>query len=203
MRNAGIKNYTLPPVDGKEVWRYAGMKGSYPEGEGLLSECISLVKNLSGRVVYRELSKEELFSLLPSTKRSQGLVTALAEAERTVVFAATVGIEMDRLVARYARISPARALILQAIGAERVESLCDIFCKDKKIGRRYSPGYGDLSPEAQTELFRLLPCDTIGLTLTDSRMMTPTKSVTAIGAVGDFCERACAGCDKKDCVVRR
>ena len=42
---------------------------------------------------------------------------------RIILFGATVGLELDRLIARYGRLSPSKALCFQAIGAERIESL--------------------------------------------------------------------------------
>ena len=46
---------------------------------------------------------------------------------RIILFGATVGLELDRLIARYGRLSPSKALCFQAIGAERIESLCNVF----------------------------------------------------------------------------
>jgi cobalamin-dependent methionine synthase I len=107
-----------------------------------------------------------------------------------VVFAATVGLEPDRLIARYGRLRPTKALLVQAIGAERIEAVCDAFCADIAnqaaerglyATRRFSPGYGDLPLSFQADLFSLLACEkAIGLTLTGSGMMVPTKSVTAL-----------------------
>jgi len=105
-----------------------------------------------------------------------------------VVFGATVGLELDRLIARYSRISPVKALFYQSIGAERIESLCDAFCDEMEPlyapGRtkpRYSPGYGDLPLDVQKAFFAVLDCPRkIGLTLNESMLMSPSKSVTAI-----------------------
>ena len=106
------------------------------------------------------------------------------------MFAATVGLELDRLIARHSRLSPARALALQAYGAERIESLCDAFLRNVQsecasegitLRPRFSPGYGDLPLSFQRTLFETLDCARkIGLTLNESLLMSPTKSVTAI-----------------------
>jgi 5-methyltetrahydrofolate--homocysteine methyltransferase len=67
-----------------------------------------------------------------------------------------------------------------------VRELCDEFCKDIKaelnvnLKPRFSPGYGDLDLSCQKDIFKLLDCSKkIGLTLNDSLLMSPTKSVTA------------------------
>ena len=99
---------------------------------------------------------------------------------------ATVGIALDRLIAKYSRISPAKALLLQALGAERIEALCDTFCDDIQkahkiaLKPRFSAGYGDLPLDTQNSIFGLLNLPkNIGLTLNDSMLMSPSKSVTA------------------------
>ena len=95
---------------------------------------------------------------------------------------------LDRLIARYSSLSPVRALCLQAIGAERIESLCDTFQTELcyatfhgRIHARFSPGYGDLPLDFQREIFRTLDCPRrIGLSLSESLLMSPSKSVTAL-----------------------
>ena len=97
-----------------------------------------------------------------------------------------MGPGLDRLLLRYGRTSPASALLLEGIGAERVEAL--LASLDGRLRedfgtltRRFSPGYGDLPLSLQGELFSLLDCERrLGLTLNASLLMTPKKSVTAI-----------------------
>ena len=142
----------------------------------------------------------------------------LKNCSRILVFAATVGIEVDRLIARYGAMSPTKALFFQAIGAERIESLCDIFCieqreEKKKIGKgtraRFSPGYGDFPIDMQRDIFKVLdPSKRIGLTLNESMLISPSKSVTAIIGISDdvSCEggeRNCKTCNNVDCEYRR
>ena len=113
--------------------------------------------------------------------------------EKAVIFAATIGVEIDRLIAKYSRLSPAKAFCYQAIGAERVEELCDGFCEsvNEKLGAggemlkpRFSPGYGDLPLETQKMIFSLLDCPKrIGVSLGDSLLMSPSKSVTAFAGI--------------------
>jgi len=73
---------------------------------------------------------------------------------------------------------------------------------------RFSPGYGDFDIQYQKPLMQMLDCaKTIGLTMTDSFMMTPTKSVTAVIGMSRIKERCpiqgCEICEKKDCEYRR
>ena len=105
-----------------------------------------------------------------------------------LLFACTAGAEIDRRIARAKLLSPARGLLMHAIGAQQVEGGCDRLCErlaaqfpDRQLTDRFSPGYGDLPLALQRDVTEALDCGTVlGITLTDSFLMTPSKSVTAI-----------------------
>lgn len=183
------KTYNPMPFNKKEILRYAGVKEDVPEINKVLDECITeACEKLSYKVCYAEFDishTDEYVDLGFMRTISKDLMKNLKGCTQIIVFAATVGIELDRLIAKYSRISPVKALILQAIGAERIEALCDTFSEDvtsgKKAKPRFSAGYGDFPLEAQKELFAALePNRKIGLTLNNSLLMSPSKSVTAI-----------------------
>ena len=189
------KVYSEPPLCEREILRYAGCREADAAIAALLAECLEEAKDkLAYKVCYRELPlalEGDVCDLGSLRVRSADLAKSLRECERVILFAATVGVGIDRLIARYTRLSPARALLLGAFGAERIEALCDAFCADVEreygcLARpRFSPGYGDLPLEAQKDIFRLLDCERqIGLTLGDSLLMSPTKSVTALVGLG-------------------
>ncbi len=191
-------NYTLPPICTSEILRYSGCKEPSVEVSELLQSCMEECEGIfKGNVCYTELSFKIEGSIIDFgffKVDSSDLKKNLSGCESVVVFGATVGMELDRLLRKYSAISPARAVILQAVGAERIEALCNAFCQDlmfekAKIGYeirpRFSAGYGDLSLNAQKDIFKLLDCSRkIGLTLNESLLMTPTKSVTAFVGIG-------------------
>lgn len=218
-----VKNYTEPPICEKEILRYAGCKSADDELLQLLRVCLEEVRpRLTYKVCYIELpltitGDSSDFGCMKV--KSKDLAKNLNGCENVVLFGATVGVEVDRLIAKYSHISPAKAVMLQAIGAERIEALCDAFCRDMelrfgenrenilKLRPRFSPGYGDLALEIQREIFRVLNCSkTIGISLNDSLLMTPSKSVTAFVGVGRDLEgkeiRKCAVCNKTNCEYR-
>lgn len=193
-----IRNYDPPAWDKREILRYAGVKGEVSELDALLQECLDEIENkLAYRVCYREFSiarEENRLGLGFLTTNSADLMRNLSGCGSIVLFAATIGIEVDRLIARYATVSPTKALLFQAIGAERIESLCDAFCRDVAAQKakdgywtrpRFSAGYGDLPLATQRNVFAALDCSRrIGLALNESLLMSPSKSVTAIIGVG-------------------
>lgn len=184
------KTYPEPPVDERAILRYAGCKEADDAVRALMENCLKEARGaLSYRVCWGEFpvkTDKNRCDLQYMTIASKDLVKNLQGCGRVVLFAATVGIELDRLILKYSRIAPTKALLMQAIGAERIEALCDAFCAELANKRgcalrpRFSPGYGDLPLEAQREIFALLGCEKrIGLSLNESLLMSPTKSVTA------------------------
>ena len=117
------------------------------------------------------------------------------------------------LVARRARNIAAAA---QAAAAALIEDCCDeenerlraeAAERGLKLRPRFSPGYGDFSIEHQRDIARELDTPRrIGLTVTDSCMLAPMKSVTAVIGIAETegsTARGCEDCDKQNCGFRR
>ena len=183
------KTYTPMPYNRKEIRRYAGVSEKLTEIETLIDECIKEISDkLTYKVCYTDfdiVKSDSAIDLGFIKTESKDLAKNLDGGKTVLVFAATIGIEIDRLIAKYGHISPSKALIFQAIGAERIEALCDVFTDDilseEDIKPRFSAGYGDFPLEAQKDIFAVLdPARRIGLSLNESLLMSPSKSVTAI-----------------------
>ncbi|MBE6607693.1 MAG: Vitamin B12 dependent methionine synthase activation subunit [Ruminococcaceae bacterium] len=193
------KAYSAPEYNKKDILRYAGVREASEDITALLEDALSEADGkFTYKVCYAEMpifAGENELDLTFTKTSSKNLQKNLEYCDSIILFSATVGLEIDRLIARYSKISPARALMLQAIGAERIESLCDFFNDDikkekKALGKfthpRFSPGYGDLPIEIQKDIFRALDCPRkIGLTLNENLLMSPTKSVSAIIGIGN------------------
>lgn len=190
MSEIKLSLYSEPEYNKKEIYRYLGAPKPDEEITKLVEECIaecngvcrlSVLHTVSDISVNGDKIDFDTFSV-----RSSDLSKNLSGCDRAVIFAATVGIGIDRLISKYAVISPAKAVVFQAVGAERIESLCDIFNEEMRVKYeslkpRFSPGYGDLPLETQKDIFSLLSCEKkTGLTLNNNLLMSPSKSVTAI-----------------------
>lgn len=117
---------------------------------------------------------------------SKKLAENLKGCTRVVMFGATLGVECDRLIKVASTTDVAMAMALQAVAADKIEEVCDdLEEKIKKehnvtLRQRYSPGYFDLDITSQKTFFSMIDITKrIGLTLTDTCEMVPTKSVTA------------------------
>ena len=184
-----VKSYVLPPINRREVFRYAGIRSLSGESDELISrldEAISLIEGtLNPRVCFCELAIRDCdFGASLDIKKN------LRNSHSVIFFSSTLGIELDRLILKYSVLSPTIALLLEALGNERIEALCDSFCEDMRktklesgesLRPRFSAGYGDLPLLVQPSILLATNAQrAIGLTLSDSLLMIPTKSVTAI-----------------------
>lgn len=207
------------PVNFRETARYAGAKVADEALTALIKDCVSECEKenaVNYAVCFAETPLKisgDTADFSAFTLKSKNLVTALRGADFALIFACTIGVGIDRLIKKYSEVNPSRALIFQALGAERVETFTDLFVKDYEKSRgvktspRFSAGYGDLPLEAQKNIFELLnPQKHLGLTLNDSLLMSPSKSVTAIAGInGTFSaiKTPCRNCGKEGCAYRR
>ena len=181
------------PFDEKEILRYAMLPSFAPKPEELpLQKCLKAEKGAAQcRAVWRRyllVRDGDTLDLGFAKTDSRDLRQHLEGCDEILLFACTAGAETDRRIARAKLLSPARGLLMHAIGAQQVEGGCDRLCArlaqqfpDRQLTDRFSPGYGDLTLEMQRDVMAALDCGrTVGITLTDSLLMTPSKSVTAI-----------------------
>ena len=202
------KKYENIPIIKKEILRYAGCKGEVTSDiTELMESCINEAKDsIAYTLCYCELEVHILgdvcdFGVMSVT--SADLSKSLSGCKKVILFTATLGVEIDRLIKKYSKISPSRAVMIQAVGTAQIEALCDTFCREIGFPRRFSPGYGDLSIDIQTKIFDILNCaKNIGVTLTDSLLMSPSKSVTAFAFSKEPVKNKCKICDKTNCSYR-
>lgn len=117
--------------------------------------------------------------------RSQDLADHLRGCDAAFVVAATLGIGVDRVVEKYIKILQTKALVCDAIASALIESFCNklnkLLITKKEAVSRFSPGYGDFDISYQNIILEHLEASKkVGITLTESMMMIPSKSVTAI-----------------------
>lgn len=146
-----------------------------------------------------------------------GIIThSLKNSESFAIIIASVGKEMDRWITDKRKGNDImEAFIADALGSTVVEAImvCGMNYLGKemaeeglKISNSYSPGYCGWDVAEQQLLFSLLPPAFCGVTLTDSSLMLPIKSVSALVGIGTNIEKkpyGCAICRKKDCYKRR
>lgn len=215
-------------VNIKEVYRYLGFRGESPEdeiAEKVRTSIDEVVEASQPRAIYERyplelFDGEEDLAIGGVSFKSRDLKLNLKGCQYVYLMGATIGIGVDRLIARASVGDMTKATIYQAAGAAYVEEYCDYINEEirKKaleegmvLRPRFSPGYGDFALENQKDIFRLLNLSKhTGISLSDSMLMSPSKSVTAVIGVKEKEEgspereikKNCKDCPKKDCEFR-
>ena len=209
----------------REIFRYLGYKnGAQPEGAALemIEQAEQKVRDAAEpKSAHRlmELSFPAGGAVLIGNVRieSAALRRNLEGCTGAYLFAATLGAGVDRLISRLTALGrSSEALAAQAAAAALIEDCCDeenerlragAAERGLKLRPRFSPGYGDFSIEHQRDIARELDTPRrIGLTVTDSCMLAPMKSVTAVIGIAETegsTAGGCEDCDKQNCGFRR
>lgn len=211
-------------IEKKEVLRYLGYGKNEETGSAgaVIDKCI--------RKIGSALACKACFDRFPVSAKtgepldigftdtnSKSLKKNLKGCFEIILFCATIGFEADRIIQKYSLVSPAYAVVSQAVGAAAIEKWCDELCgrfkkrealKKNFLRPRFSPGYGDFPLETQKRIFACLDCSRkIGVTLTDSLLMLPSKSVSAIIGVSkentNCIQSGCEECENTECEFRR
>lgn len=177
------------PININEVMRYLGVTEISSEIYALYEECKRIVyKEARPKCIYKrfEISVDGNTADFGFMRvRSENLAKNLSGCKAVYIFASTLGISVDRLFQKYIKIDAAKAVMCSSIASALIESFCDyingILKKKDSLRPRFSCGYGDFSLEHQGSILSSLDAEKhIGIYLTDSYMMVPVKSVTAI-----------------------
>lgn len=184
----GTGSFEDIPIPQKELFFRLGSCNLGPE----IEECIQQLKQ---EVCYRycyvkvpvTFFSQDRFSLGGFIVTSRALGKNLQACGQAYLFAATIGPGADRLIARLGISSPARQFMTDAAASALTEGLCDrvnLLLKEKagaECRPRFSPGFGDFLLDYQPELLRFTDArKQIGVTLTNTMFLTPSKSVTAV-----------------------
>lgn len=204
----------LNRINREEAIRYLGGSSIKIDEstDELLDACEEqLLKAVSAKYLYKKIALGDSDLLVGESIRAH--LKGCAEA---YLMCATLGAEVDKLIRTASVRDMAQAVVLDAMASAAVEQLCDMAEKeiaekasDSFLTWRFSPGYGDYPIELQKEFLSALDAPRkIGLCASDSYMLTPSKSVTAIIGLSrepvEGKRRGCASCGMaKECKFRR
>ena len=120
-------------ADYGEICRYLGYRRDTPPDSGMEQTIRACARRLEQAVTPRWVSREFPLTHLPDGAlelgevrvESQSLSRNLKGCQRVILFAATLGVEADRLIARATAVRMSEAVILQAAAAALIEACCD------------------------------------------------------------------------------
>jgi hypothetical protein len=188
------------PLEKSEVLRYLGYKRKQeltPEVSKQVDELMIEVQ-VESNAHYRY----QIFDIDVDTDENEvrvlgtdlilpgkNITNHLKRAKKVALLVSTLGIDIERVIRKYEMTDMTKAFILDSACVEYIEKVCDLAEVDIDdavgdgwtLNRRFSPGYGDLPLAVQPDFLRVMDAGrTLGINLTDTMLMVPRKSVTAI-----------------------
>jgi len=148
-----------------------------------------------GQGCYRTINIKETRQDRVTTEESENLfignnmVKLLSRCDHATLLATTIGPALEQLIEDLKQDDVADAYFLDVVGswmadymADRVDAIVqtEIHRAGYERTMRYSPGYGDWDLTVQAELLRLVGADVIGVSCTETSILQPRKSVTAV-----------------------
>ncbi|PKP54901.1 hypothetical protein CVT91_17620 [Candidatus Atribacteria bacterium HGW-Atribacteria-1] len=150
---------------------------------------------------------------------SNSIINLLKGTSYLVLGVVTIGSSLENKVSEFfTQGEYPRAIALDAVGTVAVESLSryirNLVCQEAKeqyfkTTRYFSPGYGDWDISQQKDIFKIIPTNKIGVSLTESCMILPRKSLSWIIGIGKDIgmlskeKDACKICKLKNCQYRK
>lgn len=218
-----IFNASLTAIDISETRRYAGLnKADFPQKllEDACFEVQMLAQAKGVWELYEYDSKTSTLSANPDYLLKGNKITGyLKEAKKVAVLAVTIGEALEAAITEhFSKGNYAYAVLLDAAGTTAVEMAADqlnkaISQQASKLGfhtlSRFSPGYGDWNITEQPAVLALAYGQTIGIQVTESCMLVPRKSVTAVigfvptQTIKDCTKNHCNNCIQQNCLARK
>lgn len=212
------------PVSADGIFRSMGYSSDPPEHiaeslEGLLKEVGRRVVPQAGYVLYEDppALEQAAVSFGGQDFRTGKVIGKYLEGvEKIAVFAVTAGEAMQELIREASESGDVfNQFMLDAVGSEiaecaadKIEALIRAESQGDGLGitNRFSPGYCGWHVREQKKLFALLPDKFCGITLSESSLMYPLKSVSGIIGMGPQVVRReynCELCEDSKCLRRK
>ena len=178
---------------------YAGIQGGYVETEDITFDAGNKTVRVQtnefkvGNIVFKELK--------PSDK--------------IIVFTCTAGKSICDYAKEAYKTDVLKGFLIESLANVLVETAMDKI-QDKMreeyrtqnllVSNRYSPGYCNWDVAEQHKLFQLLPTNFCGVSLSESALMNPIKSISGFIGIGEnirYNQYKCKHCTQKKCLYMK
>lgn len=214
---------TLTCIDRSQAQRYLGYGSRTPDDATArrLADCEqALLEMMRPQYMYRVFpltwtGEQPALTGCSMPLSGRDIAAHLTGCGHAALLAATLSASVDQCLRQAQATDMTDALLYDALASAAIEQVCDAAAGELHHALpelyqtwRFSPGYGDFPLEVQPMLLAVLDAPKrIGLCATDSLLLTPTKSVTALIGLSETEPpkrlRGCATCSMRDrCAYR-
>jgi hypothetical protein len=187
--------------------------------QSCINKCIPLLLPEAGFIIQSVITKNWKRGLLEidsiEWNVNKIISSQIKEADYIALFIGTIGREIENFsTSLFNDGDLLEGYIVNLIGSEAAESVAEIVHKtieekmklsELECTNRFSPGYCKWNVIEQFKIFKCFPQNFCGISLTDSALMNPVKSVSGIIGLGKNVHRKeypCKVCDEKKCIYK-
>ena len=177
------------------ILTYLGFHGADGETETLISEVLPRVEEAA-----RFRRSEGRFTALPLFLQKEPYLSFLSGCSSVVLEAVTLGGEVDllirRLIRRISKEDMAAGVVADACASALLETLADEAEEPwgKQRTYRFCPGYGGSDISDVKYILEAVRGERIGITMQQSGLMLPQKTMAGFFGIGKTAQKSCAGC---------
>ncbi len=175
------------------IYGYLGFKGAVasPQTDALIAECLTeLDEQNEFRVTYK------IFTERPAFLNKPPYESFLKGANAVVIEVASLGATADARIKYLSVANAAKAVVFDACASAFLEACADEW--ETRFGEtrtyRFCPGYGGSEVYDLKYVFELLQPEKVGVTLSESYYMLPSKTVAGIIGIGISARKSCENC---------
>lgn len=177
---------------------YSGIQGGYVETDDFAFDAINKTVRVQsydfkvGNIVFKEL------------KRSEKIIVFTCTAGKQICDYAKEEYKTD-LIKGFLIESLANVVVETAMDRIQDKMIEEFKAHNLKVSNRFSPGYCSWNVAEQHNLFKILPKNFCGVSLTESALMQPIKSISGFIGVGEnitYNHYKCNFCTQKQCLYK-
>jgi len=199
---------------------YEDFKRVNSKVNNVLDECIHVAKKCSPTIIYRKskvnIADNKLILNKKYSFNSNNLVEKFKNCDQVITSVMTAGRETEELIKEYSQIGALEGYIMDTVASYIIEKLSEEFWNEtrkkynkngKNITNCVSPGNNDFPLSEQKVIFNYLQPNKIGVSISDSYVIEPIKSLSLLIGVGEEITQAqkahdCNDCDMEDCFLK-
>ena len=175
------------------IYTYLGFKGVQPEErvDRLIFRCLEELEKIQQfRYTYK------LFGNFPEFLNRQPYKDFLKGCSAVILCATTLGAEVDKKIKYLSKADIEMSVIFDACASALLEYYADDFERGlgENLTYRFCPGYGGSDIGDIKYIFKLINPEKIGVSLSESNLMLPQKTMAGIIGVGKSAAKSCADC---------
>ena len=180
--------------------------------EILLNECLKELEQVTPKFMYQRYTLTHHPLTIKELNLSinyPDLIDLFDSCDRIVIIACTLGLQLDQQLRYYSKINLTKMTVMDALASSYIEIKCDEYEAKQNFGKRtfrFCPGYGNVPLELNKNLANALNCSKhIGLTVQESNLLLPQKSMIGLIGLGDEkLTKHCFSCvNKENCMYRK